>query len=566
MNKATVALNIMLLKNCTYENWKDAISNFHKKNIIKEESDYILYKKNGNKDYPEWLKTVQSKVLNESIEKYFNKNISEGLTIIKKVDKDGKEYVFALNFGQGRHNIVKTKICDTFGIFVVQKILLEKKAKIKNTQSRNIEGAPINKKRTFAADLEENELFNILDEAEITRELGVISNEDTDFSSLIGKYGPLNIRLKLKEENSCSFAYIDDTLKKLLDIYESVCPDDLAHLFKGLQIVDKDTSEKLFNEVPSLLISEANLFSLFEPECDYDLTQISGYKYETDSIKSKLFERLTLSDYLEVRPTPSLDNLQKDKILLLDESGRLSRSWTILDALYGELIKGNEAFILSNQMWHRIITDKFERVNRKISKITEVANISKNVKEKTTEKIKQYMQSKEYKEAKDKRIPREEYFNEALSEEEGNILLDQNFIKVEGDPIEVCDVLQVSPLEFIHVKIGRNADKLSHLFGQGYGSARCYVVHPELYVTQVEEKVKAKISAFKMPQKVNTNITINYMIIDTTGKNKLTFLNKMSLIEKIENLEAFGLKVKLSWVNDICLYPKITEEFPNDKD
>lgn len=566
MNKATVALNIMLLKNCTYENWKDAISNFHKKNIIKEASDYILYKKNGNKDYPEWLKTVQSKVLNESIEKYFNKNISEGLTIIKKVDKDGKEYVFALNFGQGRHNIVKTKICDTFGIFVVQKILLEKKAKIKNTQSRNIEGAPINKKRTFAADLEENELFNILDEAEITRELGVISNEDTDFSSLIGKYGPLNIRLKLKEENTCSFSYIDDTLKKLLDIYESVRPDDLAHLFKGLQIVDKDTSEKLFNEVPSLLISEASLFSLFEPECDYDLTQISGYKYETDSIKSKLFERLTLSDYLEVRPTPSLDNLQKDKILLLDESGRLSRSWTILDALYGELIKGNEAFILSNQMWHRIITDKFERVNRKISEITEVANISKNVKEKTTEKIKQYMQSKEYKEAKDKRIPREEYFNEALSEEEGNILLDQNFIKVEGNPIEVCDVLQVSPLEFIHVKIGRNADKLSHLFAQGYGSARCYAVYPKLYVTKVEEKVKAKISAFKMPQKVNTNITINYMIIDTMGKNKLTFLNKMSLIEKIENLEAFGLKVKLSWVNDICLYPKITEEFSNDKD
>ena len=59
-----VPLTISLLTDdCTKDNLKIFISDYNEENIILKDCNYILYKKNGNKDYPKWLKDFQKKVL-----------------------------------------------------------------------------------------------------------------------------------------------------------------------------------------------------------------------------------------------------------------------------------------------------------------------------------------------------------------------------------------------------------------------------------------------------------------------------------------------------------------------
>ena len=171
------------------------------------------------------------------------------------------------------------------------------------------------------------------------------------------------------------------------------------------------------------------------------------------------------------------------------------------------------------------------------------------------------MKTEEY--TKTKKVLREDCFNKSLSEEKGYVLLDKKCIIIDNNSLEVCDVLKLNPLEFIHVKIGTDADKLSHLFAQGYASARAYTLNFDNYIEKVEEKIGNEEF---LPKNIkNNNVTINYMILNQGHKNELTFLNKMTIIEKIENMEAFGFKVKLSWVNDIDLYPKKVTEVADAK-
>ena len=550
----SVALNVMLLRNSTFEEWKDAISNYNESNVLKKGDDYVLYRKKGIKDYPDWLKSFQAKILGEDISGNFSKSSSDGLTLIKKVIKDEKEYLFALNFGQGRYNIKKSKICDDFGILIAQKFLLDKNAKVKNTQSRNIGGSPVNKKRTFANDLEENELFSLLDEAEITRELGIISDGTTEFSSIIGKYGPLNIKLKFKESDIPCFEKLTSTLNNMIDIYESAKDEDLSQFFKGVQIVDTETSERLFNTISTMIQAENNRFFLFEPECDYDLTAVNGFKYEIDGRKSEIFEKLNLSDYLSLRHNPTIDDLRNDNIVLINDSGHVAKKWSVLDTLYGEYVEENEAYILSTSKWNKIVKDKYERITQEIEDIEEIYNVPQSVKDSTVEKILEFKASEEYKEMKNKKVFKEDCFNRALSEEDGYVLFDKKCITIDKSPLEVCDVLKKEPLEFIHVKIGTSADKLSHLFSQGYASARYYAIDASTFTKLAEEKIGVK--DFHLPEDIREQeITINYMILNK-GTNQLSFLNKMSLIERIEDLKAFGFNVKLSWVNGVNLNPK----------
>lgn len=114
----TVNLNIMLLKTeCNLNNRSVYIDNYLENNIIRggeDSDDYFLYKSGHSGNKPNWVNEFDEKIWNDEIKNEFSNTASEGLSVIKKITYNNHDYLFAINFGQGRHNIIKNKIEETF--------------------------------------------------------------------------------------------------------------------------------------------------------------------------------------------------------------------------------------------------------------------------------------------------------------------------------------------------------------------------------------------------------------------------------------------------------------------
>lgn len=130
-------------------------------------------------------------------------------------------------------------------------------------------------------------------------------------------------------------------------------------------------------------------------------------------------------------------------------------------------------------------------------------------------------------------------------------------IKIDDDKMEVCDIFDSNNKEFIHAKIGTKAATLSHLFNQGYASARAFASMKDLFVQEVNKKLDNPENLLSTQKNSHQGYTIRYLIINSKADNKLTFISKLSLDRIITDLKGFGYEVKLSWVNDIDLDPNI---------
>ncbi len=220
----TVSLNIMLLKSeCDLEHKDKYIENYSEDNIIiggKESDNYFLYKNGRARQKPTWVIDFDEKILKDSIKDKFANTAAEGLSVIKKITHNNQDYLFAINFGQGRHNIIKDKIEDTFGIYTAI-ALIEQGASIRRAGTRNISSNPKNTEFQNAQELSQDAFNAELEDNDIIRHLSAVADSST-ISSVIGKYGPLNIRMRFKETEIPCWNYLDDRLKDLINLFENI--------------------------------------------------------------------------------------------------------------------------------------------------------------------------------------------------------------------------------------------------------------------------------------------------------------------------------------------------------
>ncbi len=166
---------------------------------------------------------------------------------------------------------------------------------------------------------------------------------------------------------------------------------------------------------------------------------------------------------------------------------------------------------------------------------------------------------KEEKRLQQKHIDKERIFNTELCKQLSGELFDKvsKQITIDGDKMEVCDIFDTTNNEFIHTKIGTKAATLSHLFNQGYVSARAFASMKDIFVPKVNEKLDNPEHKLSLQENSHQNYTIRYLIINEKADNNLTFISKLALDRIITDLKGFGYKVKLSWVNNIDLDPNI---------
>ncbi|CAD0218774.1 DUF6119 family protein [Chryseobacterium sp. JV274] len=538
MAKKKIKLNVVLLKNnLNIAAPETFIENYRQDNEInfnKGDLNAILYKKLGSYSEPKWVENLKNKIVG-NFASDFPSNQSSGVTLFIEV----QNRIFAINFGTlGRFNINKNVIEKTFGIYTANKLLNnDLTATIKSAYSRVNETNPVNKQRQYGADISNDQLFLSMEDNEALKELAVISYASEDFSRMIGKYSSLNVQFLFNDTEIPCFQYLQPKLSRLLDIYNSVSTNDIKKLFKGIYPLNSTESQDLNAQLPNKLIISTDAFFLFEPEIDYDFSLVAAIK-----IGDELYDELSLSDYLSKNPQPSFEVLNEDKVLFLNEDEDVIKEWSILECLYGEIEENNTNYILSGGEWFEVSKDKYDRISHAIDEIIDTEFvIPDRIKENIREAIEQAL-------TQNPKINKENIFNTHLSNHIHGYLFDEaaKQINLYEDRFEVCDVLHQN--SFFHVKYNYGASVLSHLFNQGYVSAKSYAEFTSKYAEAVNVHIPDVANHLSHQP---DNVTVHYLILNEKSQDRLTFFSKMALEDKIRTLQAMRFNVKLTWVRDM---------------
>jgi uncharacterized protein (TIGR04141 family) len=187
------------------------------------------------------------------------------------------------------------------------------------------------------------------------------------------------------------------------------------------------------------------------PPAILDWEAVSGFRFSGEASTVRR-EEATLSDYLHLRPNPSLDDLTTDDLRVVDRNTpRALDRWPMYRWLVWEVQDGNDAYILSEGQWFKVNGEYLAGIDSAAARI-----------QPPTLAIPAPTRSG---------MPEGEY-NIDLATSLGGVLLDKKLAQVgtERGRFELCDVY-VPPDKLLHVKRGMGSQELSYLFTQGVTSA-----------------------------------------------------------------------------------------------
>ena len=548
MDTKNIPVSVVLLNSAVnFDNWSIIIENFSKNNILQATDSYILYKRNSIKDYPVWLRKFNENIKNVSFDK-FDKRNSEGLLLLIRVQPStGQERVFALTFGTGRYLIRDKYIERGFGLYTAYHMSKYKNNKLKSLQSRIVETNPINKKMVFGAEIEEQDGARYITDNESVRELAVCCDGIPYCNKMIGKKKTLDIVLSFEQSELPCIDYLPVKLAKILDDYLNISDEEKSELCKGLVLVDSSKTIELNAYLVENLKNNIEQFFLFEPDIDFDWTDVAKVVYKNGAkIKQEIEQNLSLKVFLDMIKKPSLEDLQKTKIELVNGEGKKIKTWMLFECLYGEIEYNGKVCILSEENWFEIKKDKYERISDNIKRVVNSLEIPKIVTQKIEHEISRSLATD--------RIPREAIFNKYYAQHLNAEFMDEasKHVNLYEDQIEVCDIFDGNTKTFYHSKIKRGPESISHLFQQGYVSGAAFAKFTEKFVSEVNSKISNVNNQISGTPK---DFKINYIILSSRPNPKLTFFQKMTLEEKIVSLEAWGFKVRVDFAVN-CLWVK----------
>lgn len=542
-------VTLMLANDVTLRNLSDVIEEFDESKIIYPENyntyldnaSCVIYRRQGNYKKPDWAEKLR-KTTGIDIANKLLDTLSQGASVLIPVTRNNKNYMFILNYATGHFSIKKSVINKYFGIYIAHKELVDGRASIKRGKSREISSNPINKDRMFGASVDDENFNIMLKDNEVIREVTAYAKDKKQFyHGMVGSYSSLNVTLNYildDEDENISLEQLKGSLCQLIDIYDSVTEEDKKKLFKGLSPVEmtndmKDIiSEKLSNNLSD--------FFFFEPDTDINLAQIDHFKI--GDVESADFDIATYAKGQKL----TYQKLESENVIILDDDGRELKKWNLLDCLYGEFEANGSVYFISHGELFDINRDKYNDIKANIAMVEDKTVLLSSVGvDRANKNIQNYIA------LGTKKVRREYCYNKEVSSELSAELFDNadKHIVVYDTQIEVCDVFIPQQKVFIHSKIRRGPDSLSHLFAQGLVSADTYAQIPERFVEAVNSKI------LDCTKHINENwrgSTVKYIILTSSNVEKrLPFFAQMQLNNVINDLRSKNFKVQLSWEDRI---------------
>ena len=371
------------------------------------------------------------------------------------------------------------------------------------------------------------------------------------FTSVTGS-DSLKINSKLKLEQ------IEELSKKIIELYSS---DEYT---KHPQLSNVDKISKVKDPVKISLL-DTNLIDNFNKKdsniflTNYEMIEYEDYEYYGYSgfSSTNIFSDLDINDlYNELLQTNvSIENLKKYQVKIYkNENDTNPKHWKLYNCIVTDAQLDEKHYILSLGTWYEVDKNFIEHVETIINNLEiKSSNLFNDYDASIYNKLDESDSNKLNGEIIDQKLKYEKRYNKEMAQKNNFVLLDQELIRINGAPYEICDIYDPNENTFYHVKRKHSgSSELSHLFNQGIHSERMASVDIDnQYSTQFKDKTHYDLQE---------NRKIRYVIITPpNSKNELTMpiFSKISLYNAINELRAMKcLDVQYMFVKEINIEKK----------
>ncbi|MEQ8763233.1 MAG: TIGR04141 family sporadically distributed protein [Planctomycetota bacterium] len=201
--------------------------------------------------------------------------------------------------------------------------------------------------------------------------------------------------------------------------------------------------------------------------------------------------------------------------------------WTVYRTLVVERDRNGRRYALSGGYWYEIEESFAKKIETRVSRITSAGLRLPAA----------------------RRGEQEGEYNARVAGR-GIYCLDRNCARVDGDPIELCDLYSSKGRKFIHVKRWKASSTLSHLFAQGRVSAEAFLSDDTFrkeardLLTEQASSLASHIPAGR-PDPAKYQVVFGIIKGGRGWKRSLPFFSQLHLVRSAEALRRLGFDVRL---------------------
>lgn len=266
-----------------------------------------------------------------------------------------------------------------------------------------------------------------------------------------------------------------------------------------------------------------------------------SFRYHFEAASGVTRPEMRLSHYLIGLIGAKIDEvdaagLRRRVIEALDGDGTVIHKWTVWRCLDGEVTLDGQTYIMDDGDFFLVDPDFMSYLNGQISAIPPAVVDLPETSAQTREK---------------------DYNKQVAAGDDRLLLLDMKLITTEASttPVEICDLLS-DTRQLIHVKRHLGSRDLSHLFSQGFVSARLLQMNPAFRV-KVKEKIEAQpggtaFGFIDTEKLTSSEFEVVYAILANWGGRSLAdalpFFSKINLQRTVDDLQSMGFAVSCACV------------------
>lgn len=483
--------------------------------------DGKIYVHKPKKGAPDWFNQL-NELTNKTIKS--QNNVSNKAVIVFKHSRR----FFSLTYGYGRSMLNESTIVRNFGLIVAANLVDPQG--IKSVNSMTIEDVIVDTQKQSTGFASQDQL-QINRQGEIMKSLSGMPKSKADTKFVTGTDSLSATRNMDIKDIKSSIEFYYSTYKR--DDYK-------RNGFEWLDNVQRIKDSSLKSALDDLLVKGIldNEKVFIVPNKIIDWSEISGF-YLTGMRKGKNHNISDLIDFDEyfnsIRNNNSINvlgKLKRDELRSIDINSADNKISNIYDGIVFDTQYNNAKYLLCYGDWFEINNKFYTQIKKKIRGVKKCSIVFPPC----------------------KKGEREETYNARLA---GNnldyALMDQKFYQPKEygrSKIEPCDIVTKSK-QFIHIKKGGSASKLSHLFAQGIISS-----HTLSRDDDFKKHINNEVANVLGPNLLastdrNTSYEIIYAIIDKRSKpieEVLPFFSMVNLSQTIDNLQSLKFKYSLALI------------------
>jgi len=482
---------------------------------IREEECGTLYVQDSADRVPNWLSLFQGSANLRAV-----RTVNSSTAAVWLVNL--RERRFAVTFGYGRNLLRSGSWEEDFGLKVTLNAV--DSTKIKSVDRMTLDAISQQSRIQASRDADITE-FGLDIEQDLLR--AVIG---TPLDSTLGT------RLTGKDPLQATLAARLDQLPGIVERYlDEFGKEDYRARFPWVAQIHEVKDPLRQAELDNVLVQklrQGDLQSLWlaVPEM-MDWEGLQGFKYRV-SRRAPIHPDIHARAFLDsVDDVVDLDDYTLKKRYhvhaVSNENDAVVRQWPVYRCLYCEVVQGDGTYLLNNGRWFRIAADFVQRINESIAAIPQAAINFPGFRD-TSEAA---------------------YCRRVQGAEPARFaLMDQDLIRFPGlpTPIEFCDLF-TADRRIIHLKRYTGSSGLSHLFAQGYVSARLFVGEPA-FRREINARLPAGFQLADPEQKPQPGEYEVVFGIISQSRNPLTlpFFSRVNLKNAYANLTDIGYRVSVT--------------------